>query len=155
MPLRVVEFTWRKKWERNWNEVMTCSKRCKTERRRQQRRLKRSCAADAKDSTESTQSSRPEPATSKSSRRSARKATKLLQRELRAGNVPGAGQKKCQLCDRSVDLLVRCQLDTSSVWYMVCGKCWKLPNVSGGVPDGDGRNPHYRYGGLWKNLHKL
>lgn len=35
---------------------------------------------------------------------------------------------------------------------MVCGKCWKT--VSGGVVDGDNDHPYYRYGGLWKNLHK-
>ena len=27
-------FTWRKKWERCWDEVTTCSKRCNSERRR-------------------------------------------------------------------------------------------------------------------------
>ena len=26
--------TWRKKWERCWDEVMTCSKRCKSERKK-------------------------------------------------------------------------------------------------------------------------
>ena len=26
-------FTWRKKWERNWDEITTCSKRCNSERR--------------------------------------------------------------------------------------------------------------------------
>jgi hypothetical protein len=26
-------FTWRKKWERSWDEVTTCSKRCNSERR--------------------------------------------------------------------------------------------------------------------------
>eukprot|EP00965_Chrysotila_dentata_P058358 1935116-Pleurochrysis_carterae.AAC.1 len=37
---------------------------------------------------------------------------------------------------------------------MVCGKCWNRPSVAGGVVDGSGENPHYRYGGLWKNLRK-
>lgn len=32
-----------------------------------------------------------------------------------------------------------------------CGRCWR--EVSGGVPDGDAAHPHYRYGGLWRNLH--
>ncbi|KAL3682142.1 hypothetical protein R1sor_000164 [Riccia sorocarpa] len=27
-------FTWRKKWERCWDEVLTCSDRCKNERRK-------------------------------------------------------------------------------------------------------------------------
>lgn len=30
-------FTWRKKWERCWDEVSTCSKRCNAERKRQNR----------------------------------------------------------------------------------------------------------------------
>jgi len=30
-------FTWRKKWERCWDEVQTCSNRCKTALRRQRR----------------------------------------------------------------------------------------------------------------------
>ena len=34
---------------------------------------------------------------------------------------------------------------------------WKvlnLPSVANGIVDGDkSTNPHYRYGGLWKNLH--
>jgi hypothetical protein len=34
----------------------------------------------------------------------------------------------------------------------VCGRCWQ--GVSGGVVDGDAAHPHYRYGGLWRNLHK-
>ena len=37
---------------------------------------------------------------------------------------------------------------------MACGKCWATDAVSGGVVDGSGANPHYRYGGLWKNLKK-
>lgn len=48
-----------------------------------------------------------------------------------------------------VDLLIRCTMDESQAWKMICGKCWK--EASGGVADGDGANPHYRYGGLWKN----
>jgi len=30
-------FTWRKKWERCWDEVTTCSKRCNNERRKNKR----------------------------------------------------------------------------------------------------------------------
>lgn len=30
-------FTWRKKWERCWDEVSTCSKRCNAERKRRNR----------------------------------------------------------------------------------------------------------------------
>ena len=28
------EFTWRKKWERSWAEVTTCSERCKAQRKK-------------------------------------------------------------------------------------------------------------------------
>merc|ERR1712192_34749 len=73
----------------------------------------------------------------------------------REGEAPhGTGQKVCQHegCQRSVDLLVRCQTDESNgQWLLVCGKCWRL--VSGGVADGDAQHPGYRYGGLWKNRH--
>ena len=66
------------------------------------------------------------------------------------GNAPELGRKPCDLCSKEVDLLVRCTIDESKTYYMVCGKCW--PSVSGGVPDGDSSEfPHYQYGGLWKN----
>lgn len=68
--------------------------------------------------------------------------------------APGVGRKPCTLCERSVDLLVRCQLDESKRWQMVCGRCWNTDAVAGGVVDGSGANPHYHYGGLWKNLKK-
>ncbi|KAF5830743.1 hypothetical protein DUNSADRAFT_14104 [Dunaliella salina] len=36
---------------------------------------------------------------------------------------------------------------------MICGRCWQAQ--TGGKPDGDPKiNPHYRYGGLWKNHHQ-
>ena len=35
--MTVTTVTWRKKWERVWDEVTTCSKRCNSERRRQAR----------------------------------------------------------------------------------------------------------------------
>lgn len=62
------------------------------------------------------------------------------------------GEKSCDVCNASVNLLIRCQIDSSKKWRMVCGSCWK--KVSGGVPDGDSNHPHYRYGGLWKNKNK-
>lgn len=50
------------------------------------------------------------------------------------------------------DVLVRCRTDESLQWYFVCtGKCWK--EVSGGVVDGTADQPHYVYGGMWKNKH--
>ena len=87
----------------------------------------------------------------RSKRKADRKLAKELQRQKRAGSDASVGQKPCHLCNRPVDLLIRCTVDTDSGWRMVCGKCWK--SVSGGVVDGDEDHPHYRYGGLWKNLH--
>lgn len=62
-----------------------------------------------------------------------------------------AGQKECSLCIKPVDVLIRCQIDASMKWKMVCNDCW--PSVSGGVADGDASHPHYKYGGLWRNRH--
>jgi len=86
----------------------------------------------------------------KAARKEAKKAQKAARRAKREGHAPESeGQKPCDLCGASVDLLVRCQVDAEHVWRMVCGKCWR--SVSGGVVDGDSEHPHYRYGGLWKN----
>ena len=92
----------------------------------------------------------------KAARKAARKATKAQRRAKREGDPSMAahGQKACDLCGTRVDLLVRCQVSAGKDWTMVCGRCWKTPAVAGGVVDGDGSNPNYRYGGLWKNLHK-
>jgi len=86
----------------------------------------------------------------KAERKAAKKATKAAKRAKREGNAPDSVvQKPCDLCDRGRDLLIRCQIDETKSWKMVCGKCWK--DVSGGVVDGDKSHPHYTYGGLWKN----
>ena len=128
-------FTWRKKWERCWDEVQCCSKKCNGERKRG------GAPAPLDDDDE---------APALSTRKAAKKATKALRRAKRAGVADESnGQKTCDLCDARVNLLVRCQTDTTKQWYMACGRCWK--DVSGGVPDGDAAHPHYRYGGLWKN----
>jgi len=90
------------------------------------------------------------------SRKEAKKAMKLARRAAREGRALGTkGQKACDLCSNAVDLLIRCRVDASNEWKMVCGKCWNLPEVAGGVVDGDGGNQHYRYGGLWKNRNAL
>ena len=86
----------------------------------------------------------------KAARKAAKKQMKAMKRQQRQGLLPSQGQKTCTVCGKSVDLLVRCTIDQSGEWNMVCGPCW--PSVSGGVVDGDPRtHPHYRYGGLWKN----
>jgi hypothetical protein len=63
--------------------------------------------------------------------------------------------KPCSLCATRRDVLIRCQIDESGKWHLICtGKCWK--DVSGGVVDGDGAEEHkfYHYGGMWKNKHE-
>ena len=89
----------------------------------------------------------------KAARKAAKKERKAEKRARRDGTSEH-GQKACDLCARPVDTLIRCQMDSSKDWKMACGRCWKTPAVAGGVVDGDGANPHYRYGGLWKNLHR-
>jgi hypothetical protein len=67
-----------------------------------------------------------------------------------AARADDSGKKPCDGCDKRVDLLIRCRVDESKRWKMLCGgKCWK--DASGGVPDGDADHPNYLYGGLWKN----
>ena len=115
------QFTWRKKWERCWDEVTTCSKRCKAKKKQEDRR----------------QNSRQKFTTPPSSHLNKKK-----------------GQKECDLCNKCVDLLVRCKITAGSHWMFVCGPCWHTPRVANGVVDGDKAiNPHYCYGGLWKNKH--
>jgi hypothetical protein len=88
---------------------------------------------------------------SKNQLRKAQKKQKKQERRLqREGKGdPSVGQKQCDMCSNSVDLLIRCTYDASLDWKMVCGKCWNV--ASGGVVDGDASHPYYRYGGLWKN----
>lgn len=79
------------------------------------------------------------------------KAARRAQRQgLAASGSSEYGKKACDVCGDKKDLLIRCQTDERRTWRMVCGKCWV--SVSGGVVDGDEEHPHYRYGGLWKNL---
>ena len=86
----------------------------------------------------------------KAERKAEKKRKKEMRREQREGRGdPTAGQKQCNMCDKSVDLLIRCTYDETLEWKMVCGKCWKT--ASGGVVDGDASHPYYKYGGLWKN----
>ena len=79
-------------------------------------------------------------------RRARKEATK---REKQQKREKAPKLKPCDICGEHVDLLVRCQVDETRAWKLVCGKkCWK--QVSGGVTDGDADHPHYKYGGLWK-----
>lgn len=216
-------FNWRKKWERCWDEVTTCSKSCNRKRREATRGTGNAVTVNSSNSEDSTESNvlaaqqeehkvsrnqkttqvlepasqstdaddsmefdttsaldlsmlmtemkdmEPDRASESSSvgrsgaeeeidpvaqrkaeRKAAKKAKKAERRAQREGRGdPSAGQKECDMCHKSVDLLVRCTYDESLKWNMVCGKCWK--EASGGVVDGDTSHPYYRYGGLWKN----
>ena len=76
------------------------------------------------------------------------KRQRRLKREGKAGSEDG--NKDCEKCGKSSQVLIRCQYDETKLWRLVCGTCWR--EVSGGVPDGRGEEfPFYRYGGLWKN----
>ena len=207
--------TWRKKWERCWNEVTTCSKRCKTTRRRELRRAKRNITTSitspletaaldetitrsatmpplalksiaATTTTSPTIPSLTQTSTTTASplsvsqstielinpsddaiittnqtvqqlRKERKKRKKLLQKNKRAKREgrqdPSIGRKDCQTCAKASDVLVRCRIDATKNWFLICGKCWN--KYSGGVPDGDLKHPHYCYGGVWKNLHKV
>ena len=140
--------------------MTTCSKRCNTERKKANRIARGAANAEGDDAMMSDSSS-DEPSgggdvdDAKAARKASKKAAKAARRAKREGTAGSdVGQKACDLCERKVDLLVRCQLSTSRDWSFVCGRCWKTPAVAGGVVDGDGANPNYRYGGLWKNLHR-
>jgi hypothetical protein len=143
-------YNWRKKWERCWDEVTTCSKACNATRRQ----LKGSVSAHS-DDDESAAHGEETGAVGdaddvKQQRKAAAKAAKAVTRAKRECSAPAeTGQKLCDICGKGSDLLVRCQTDATQAWRMVCGKCWT--GVSGGQVDGDSSHPHYRYGGLWKN----
>ena len=189
-------FTWRKKWEKVWDEVSTCSKSCNGKRRaarQQERRVvvgedargsdseKSSVAPDGSSlqhvvptlalehlllsdttdrssdnedgSTDASSQLNKKDEDPRAARKAAKKAAKAARRAVREGRAdPSVGQKGCDVCGKSVDLLIRCTVDASGDWNMVCGKCWHA--VSGGVVDGSPNHPHYRYGGLWKNRAK-
>ena len=188
-------FTWRKRWERCWDEVTTCSKSCNSKRRSAhqlrgilQRGSDLVFMEDSSDTackeadevidnieadfgtqfslherkfqleelSDSDREGGDEPAQNqdldpKAAKRTAKKALKVSRREKRMGSEESIKekQKPCDLCTKNVNLLIRCQIDETKKWKMVCGKCWH--EVSGGQVDGDSAHPHYRYGGLWKN----
>lgn len=63
----------------------------------------------------------------KAQRKAEKKRKKRERRAQREGRGdPSAGQKNCEMCGASVDLLIRCTYDESLQWKMVCGKCWKV-----------------------------
>ena len=145
-------FTMRKKWERCWEEVTTCSKRCNTERRRMNRRAVKRVSGSSDESSASVAAAPAVLLSARSARKAERRRVKAVKRSERQGTGdPDRGRKSCDTCAQRSDLLVRCRIDASREWRMVCGSCWG--EASGGVPDGGADHPEYQYGGLWKNLH--
>ena len=125
-------FTWRKKWERCWDEVTTCSKSCNAKRKKNnQREREKGEEGTTRGSAEEDENEEDE-----------------------NNNNSSKGNKRCDKCGESRSMLVRCQVDETKAWKMICVKgCWK--SVSGGVTDGTPEFPHYKYGGVWKNRRKV
>eukprot|EP00928_Gymnodinium_smaydae_P088543 TRINITY_DN72613_c0_g1_i1.p1 TRINITY_DN72613_c0_g1~~TRINITY_DN72613_c0_g1_i1.p1 ORF type:complete len:296 (-),score=57.29 TRINITY_DN72613_c0_g1_i1:230-1117(-) len=217
-----VPFSWRKKWEHCWDEVLTCSSRCKSHRSQKLKPKGRKgskeaniedgatvagnetsqkikskgkkgskepiiedcttlvgndssytrktldeidtmdkiladvavAAEDQDDQDEAKPAGYPDVDEQTGGADSQRRLRRERQQALRAQRrqpqeQAATKQKPCDMCDRMVDLLIRCTYDDSLQWRMVCGRCWK--KASGGMPDGDADHPNYRYGGLWKN----
>jgi len=182
-------FTWRKKWEANWDEVTTCSKSCNAKRKQQHKQEKvttknstteeqyTTTTKDHNEESFSLSSIQQDDATNsdgtilvssddeeedvldpkalkkmlRTQRKESVKAQKRERRLKREGNTtPEVGRKECELCEKPVDMLIRCTIDATQQYCMVCGNCW--PSVSGGVTDGNPHtHPHYNYGGVWKN----
>ena len=121
-------FTWRKKWERCWDEVTTCSKSCNAKRKKNNQREREKGEEGTRGSAENE--------------------------EEENNKNSSKGDKRCDKCGESRSMLVRCQIDETKAWKMICVKgCWK--SVSGGVTDGTPEFPHYKYGGVWKNRRKV
>ncbi len=215
-------FTWRKKWEKVWDDVTTCSKSCNSQRKslkQSRNNLEKernicgnndddhdivtnnnrvqtthvisatttTCVKDIenhnlditsvlnmlmikKDENFQTKDTRNEEEEifieqqeedgddtdeggldPKAAKKAAKKAMKAARRAKREGRLEAVKdkQKPCDLCSKQVNLLIRCQVDESKAWKMVCGRCWTV--VSGGQVDGAASHPHYTYGGVWKN----
>eukprot|EP00751_Fragilariopsis_kerguelensis_P045758 CAMPEP_0170994960 /NCGR_PEP_ID=MMETSP0736-20130129/11285_1 /TAXON_ID=186038 /ORGANISM="Fragilariopsis kerguelensis, Strain L26-C5" /LENGTH=236 /DNA_ID=CAMNT_0011420979 /DNA_START=491 /DNA_END=1201 /DNA_ORIENTATION=+ len=164
-------FTWRKKWERNWDEVTTCSKSCNAKRKSKNKTT--TTAAEEEEEKEATSgmegeilddsndddddddekavSEKEQKKVSRKQRKEAVKLKKQQRRLKREGKTsPEVGRKACDVCTTEVDMLIRCTIDATQSYKMVCGKCWT--SVSGGITDGNSiTHPYYTYGGVWKN----
>ena len=124
-------FTWRKKWEKCWDEVTTCSKSCNAKRRKEKQRKKHE-EADSGDDDENQDNHQ------NSAMRS----------------------KVCSLCETDVQEAFRVRYDESRLWKFVCKGCWpQASGRSSSKEVGEGTpNPLYQYGGTWKAVigsHKI
>jgi len=124
-------FTWRKKWEKCWDEVTTCSKSCNGKRKNLKQRENR---GDTNSDEEETNNEK--------------------------GDQTRARSKACSLCDEGVEEAFRVRYDESRQWKFVCRDCWPQASgrtsskeAREGTP-----NPLYQYGGTWKAVigsHKI
>jgi len=89
-------FSWRKKWERCWDEVSTCSKSCNAKRKRE----KQNRGGEKKEGEQQQM------------------MTTTIQSE--------EGNKLCDKCGKSRAMLIRCQIDSGKRWNMICVEgCWR------------------------------
>merc|ERR1712161_120630 len=51
-----------------------------------------------------------------------KKQQRRLKREGKTS--PEVGRKACDVCSTDVDMLIRCTIDATQTYQMVCGKCW-------------------------------
>jgi len=75
------------------------------------------------------------------------------------------GSKKCTMCQKPRNVLIRCQIDDTGKWHFLCpGKCWRSVSDDGTVDGGKnahnlsrkvGHTGYYKYGGTWKNKHQM
>ena len=163
------EFVWKPKWEQCWDQVVTCSDKCKKKARNQVKNEEATGGSSTKAAGGSSSSSTKDTTGAKSS----------------TGRL-----KQCAVCNTTVELAYRCKyLPKQTDWRFVCRPCWPTvsgtgyleekrnlkPNKEGNAnskdPDDDSRkapleggpgvkdstatdvagpNPHYVYGGTWK-----
>lgn len=100
--------TWRKKWERCWDEVTTCSDRCKKQRK-----------ASAKKSP---------PILTDEDEHATVSVTALA--DVQDRHRLQLRTKMCELCGEHVELAYRCKYEKGATkWKFVCRDCW--PKASG------------------------
>lgn len=170
------DFTWRKKWERCWNEVTTCSDRCKTDRKRALKREgKEEAAGDSDDHANDTtgQDTLQQEGEAKENERPTKENERTAKKEIKTCAGAKHRSKQCNVCQDDVELAYRVRYDESRAWRFVCRPCW--PKVSGqgylevgqmlrgretasdtaeienvSLPPTEQANPFYQYGGTWK-----
>jgi len=168
-------FSWRKKWERCWDEVLTCSNACKRERKRAN-----GPADDAEDDDEEEddnpcpQQPQGPPRGDASASCPSQPSEDPPKTSSRTSSSAGVRTKQCNVCGEAVMMAYRCRWDKTKVWRFVCRPCWpkisdtdyletiarkrKEEALGNGVDDistllqqkGTQGNPYYVYGGTWK-----